>query len=205
MTSVIDPRRVSPAALGELERTAGAAAWTSTHWRSTEGIRLIALAGYREAEQPENAPAVDRPSAHLDDDGGVEPERTEGKERIMASESRTGIQTSRPELQSAGSTSQYEQDSKTTDKWDGGDGLVMQRRTSTGGISNSIRRSWRRFGNSCLRDDDAGGRAGGAQGDREHPNGIPSTDVGAHLDPRRPDLEHSVDRCSQAASALCVR
>lgn len=55
MTSVLDPQRVSPKALAELERTAGSGLWTSLHWRSLEGIRIVALAGLREAEYPENA------------------------------------------------------------------------------------------------------------------------------------------------------
>jgi hypothetical protein len=55
MTDILDPVRVSPAALSELERTAGAALWTSPHWRQTEGIRIVALAGLREAERPETA------------------------------------------------------------------------------------------------------------------------------------------------------
>ena len=55
MTEVHDPARVSPAALAELERVAGAALWTSPHWRQTEGIRIVALAGLREAERPETA------------------------------------------------------------------------------------------------------------------------------------------------------
>lgn len=52
MTAVLDPARVSPRALAELERTAGPALWRSPHWRRTEGIRIIALAGLREAENP---------------------------------------------------------------------------------------------------------------------------------------------------------
>ena len=55
MTSELDPARVSPAALGELERTGGAALWASPHWRQKEGIRIVALAGLREAERPETA------------------------------------------------------------------------------------------------------------------------------------------------------
>ena len=55
MTLVHDPRRVSPAALTELERAAGPALWTSPHWRRVEGIRIVALAGLREAERPETA------------------------------------------------------------------------------------------------------------------------------------------------------
>ena len=61
MTSVLDPARVSPAALAQLERAAGAALWVSTHWRRSDGIRLVALAGLREAEQPHEARAwIDR-------------------------------------------------------------------------------------------------------------------------------------------------
>ena len=52
MTSVLDPTRVSPSALADLEHRAGQALWTSPHWRRVEGIRLIALAGLREAERP---------------------------------------------------------------------------------------------------------------------------------------------------------
>ncbi|EPE96647.1 hypothetical protein [Rhizobium grahamii] len=55
MTSVLAPARVSPAALKDLERTAGPALWTSAHWRMTEGIRIVALAGLREAERPATA------------------------------------------------------------------------------------------------------------------------------------------------------
>lgn len=57
MTSILDPARVSPAALAALERTAGPALWTSPHWRRSEGIRIVALAGLREAEQPRTASA----------------------------------------------------------------------------------------------------------------------------------------------------
>ena len=57
MTDVLHPARVSPAALAELERGAGPALWTSPHWRRVEGIRIVALAGLREAEAPETAPA----------------------------------------------------------------------------------------------------------------------------------------------------
>jgi hypothetical protein len=55
MTSVLAPARVSPAALSDLERTAGPALWTSAHFRMTEGIRIVALAGLREAERPSTA------------------------------------------------------------------------------------------------------------------------------------------------------
>ena len=55
MTDVLDPKLVSPKALAELEASAGTALWTSPHWRRSEGIRIVALAGLREAEQPDNA------------------------------------------------------------------------------------------------------------------------------------------------------
>jgi hypothetical protein len=55
MTSVLDPKRVSPSALAELERIAGPSLWRSPHWRQAEGIRIVALAGLREAENPSQA------------------------------------------------------------------------------------------------------------------------------------------------------
>jgi hypothetical protein len=55
MTRLLDPARVSPAALAELERAAGPALWTSSHWRRAEGIRIVALAGLREAERADTA------------------------------------------------------------------------------------------------------------------------------------------------------
>lgn len=55
MGSVLDPARVSPSALTALERQAGASLWTSPLLRRTEGIRIVALAGLREAERPETA------------------------------------------------------------------------------------------------------------------------------------------------------
>lgn len=55
LTAVVDPGTVSPSALAAFERATGPALWTSPHWRATEGIRLVALAGLREAENPERA------------------------------------------------------------------------------------------------------------------------------------------------------
>lgn len=52
MTRILDPERVSPSALADLERSSGAALWRSPHYRRTEGIRIVALAGLREAESP---------------------------------------------------------------------------------------------------------------------------------------------------------
>jgi hypothetical protein len=57
MSSVVDPARVSPGALAQLERTAGPSLWVSPHWRRTEGIRIVALAGLRESERPAEATA----------------------------------------------------------------------------------------------------------------------------------------------------
>ncbi len=51
MTAVLKPVRVSPAALAELERTAGASALTSQHWRNVQKGSIVALAGLREAER----------------------------------------------------------------------------------------------------------------------------------------------------------
>lgn len=47
LTQLIDPRRVSPTALVQLERDAGAAAFTSHYWAWNEAIRLMALNGFR--------------------------------------------------------------------------------------------------------------------------------------------------------------
>ena len=47
LTRLIDPARVSPAALAQLERAAGAAAFTSPYWAWNEAVRLMALTGYR--------------------------------------------------------------------------------------------------------------------------------------------------------------
>jgi hypothetical protein len=55
MTSVHDPSRVSPAALRQLEVAAGPSLWRSPHWRESEGIRIVALTGLREAENPDEA------------------------------------------------------------------------------------------------------------------------------------------------------
>jgi hypothetical protein len=49
LTSVVDPQRVSPAALAQLERSLGAAAHTSPYWIWNESIRLLALNGYQAA------------------------------------------------------------------------------------------------------------------------------------------------------------
>jgi hypothetical protein len=53
LADLIDPQRVAPAALRELEREAGASAFTSSHWIWTECLRLTALSGLRFATEPE--------------------------------------------------------------------------------------------------------------------------------------------------------
>jgi hypothetical protein len=50
IVAVIDPQRVSPAALAQLESSLGASAHTSPYWIWNESIRLLALNGYRAAE-----------------------------------------------------------------------------------------------------------------------------------------------------------
>jgi hypothetical protein len=53
LTDIVDPQRASPGALREMERTAGGAAFASSHWIWTECVRLTALTGLRYATQPE--------------------------------------------------------------------------------------------------------------------------------------------------------
>jgi hypothetical protein len=53
LVDLIDPQRVAPAALRQLEREAGPAAFTSTHWVWSECLRLTALSGLRFATEPE--------------------------------------------------------------------------------------------------------------------------------------------------------
>jgi hypothetical protein len=52
LTRLIDPGRVSPAALAGLERDAGRAAFTSPYWAWNESIRLLALTAFRAALGP---------------------------------------------------------------------------------------------------------------------------------------------------------
>ncbi|HKY48459.1 MAG TPA: hypothetical protein VJQ79_10805, partial [Acidimicrobiia bacterium] len=47
LTEIIDPRRVAPAALEQLERDIGAGGLHSRHWVWDEAIRLLALTSYR--------------------------------------------------------------------------------------------------------------------------------------------------------------
>jgi hypothetical protein len=52
---LVNPERVSPKMLYELERRLGAALYTSTHWIWTESLRLVALSGLRMATMPDKA------------------------------------------------------------------------------------------------------------------------------------------------------
>jgi hypothetical protein len=58
ITAVLDPARVSPAALDELERRAGPALYASQHWITTECLRLLALGVLRIASNPESATGI---------------------------------------------------------------------------------------------------------------------------------------------------
>jgi hypothetical protein len=53
LADLVDPQRVSPGALRLMERDAGAAAFSSSHWVWTECLRLTALSGLRYAIEPE--------------------------------------------------------------------------------------------------------------------------------------------------------
>ncbi|HYC50925.1 MAG TPA: hypothetical protein VEB19_07455, partial [Gemmatimonadaceae bacterium] len=50
LTSVIDPRRVSPQSLEQLRRESGASAFTSGYYTFNEAIRLLALTSYDATE-----------------------------------------------------------------------------------------------------------------------------------------------------------
>jgi hypothetical protein len=58
LCSLIDPGRVSPAALDALERQLGAALYTSMHWIWTEALRLLALTGLRVSTVPHQATEI---------------------------------------------------------------------------------------------------------------------------------------------------
>lgn len=60
LVALADPRRVSRAALAQLEREAGGALHTSSYWLRREGLRLLALSSYRTATEPEHALEVAR-------------------------------------------------------------------------------------------------------------------------------------------------
>jgi hypothetical protein len=58
LTSLVDPGRVKPEALAQLELRAGRALHTSQHWIWSECLRLLALSGLRAATMPERAQEV---------------------------------------------------------------------------------------------------------------------------------------------------
>jgi hypothetical protein len=58
LADIVDPQRAAPAALREIQRKAGGAAFTSSHWIWTECIRLTALSGLLYATEPEAGPAI---------------------------------------------------------------------------------------------------------------------------------------------------
>lgn len=58
LAELVDPQRVSPAALREMEKKSGGAAFTSSHWIWSECIRLTALTGLRYATEPEKGPQI---------------------------------------------------------------------------------------------------------------------------------------------------
>jgi hypothetical protein len=64
LASIIDPMRVRPDALAQLEREAGPALTTSPHWLQTECLRLLALSSYRAATEPERTTQI---AAELED------------------------------------------------------------------------------------------------------------------------------------------
>jgi hypothetical protein len=51
---LVDPRRASPAALRELERSVGAALYTTPRWLRSSSVRLLALSGLEMATRPED-------------------------------------------------------------------------------------------------------------------------------------------------------
>ena len=58
LTSLVDPGRVKPEALAQLERRAGRALQTSQYWIWSECLRLLALSGLQVATMPERAQEI---------------------------------------------------------------------------------------------------------------------------------------------------
>ncbi len=58
LVDFVDPARVKPQALLELEQKIGVALYTSHHWVRAESVRLLALSGYRAATMPERATEI---------------------------------------------------------------------------------------------------------------------------------------------------
>ncbi|MBK9306035.1 MAG: hypothetical protein IPM58_02845 [Nitrospira sp.] len=59
----IDPGRVSPQSLLDMEEKLGKSLYLSSHWRETESLRILALTGYRIAVEPTRAVALVRQQA----------------------------------------------------------------------------------------------------------------------------------------------
>jgi hypothetical protein len=55
LTAVANPLQVRPDALARMEREAGGALTTSSHWLRAEGVRLLALSSLRSATEPQKA------------------------------------------------------------------------------------------------------------------------------------------------------
>jgi len=58
LKSMVNPERVSPAALVSLEQRLGSALYTSMHWVWTEALRLVALTGLKMATMPERTTEI---------------------------------------------------------------------------------------------------------------------------------------------------
>jgi hypothetical protein len=66
LADLVDPARVRPDALRELERAGGRALYASSDWVPKECLRLLALSGWQMATEPERAPeAMARQKAWL--------------------------------------------------------------------------------------------------------------------------------------------
>ena len=58
IAALVDPQRVRPGALEQLERAAGGALTTSSYWIREEALRLLALTSFRSATQPERSAEI---------------------------------------------------------------------------------------------------------------------------------------------------
>lgn len=58
LRSLVNPERVSPAALVNLEQHLGSALYTSMHWVWTEALRMVALTGLKMATMPERTTEI---------------------------------------------------------------------------------------------------------------------------------------------------
>lgn len=58
LVAFVDPLRVRPDALARLSQEVGGALTTSSHWVRREGLRLLALTGYRAATEPERSAEI---------------------------------------------------------------------------------------------------------------------------------------------------